>query len=553
MAQTAKSFAFTEADKLALSRLVQEFFKLPDGKGHKRIAEQLKQQLTDYAAQHNNHKQALGNWSWNFLLELIPQLSRLQREKYCHKSDLIAYLMNVPCEESAGEYEAILSAIKDTEVKPLSRKRYLFLLEIVFLLIELESGKAAEYLSELKQILSNKAAPPMHKLLVQMFETKAKAISGKWLEEQLSWLDLVLDAWYSLDRCATEYFLIQWAVSIQWIRPNSFRKELLSMLLDHIDSSDEQNRSVLLYELFILPDKTISTGEKLNYLSSLQSMPSNLFKVGQLQSIYYFSGSIKSSLASGFMESVTDFQHSNYYIHKYWGWIGRINQFFQKNLSSDEYLEVQKSIEQFTRELINLINIQSNAYVETLQSNYEKINELYHQVEELSLRDTLTGLHNRRFLYNNINELLQLAVRQQSPLSLVIIDIDDFKPINDTYGHTAGDFILSEMSQLLRNYFRKSDFVIRYGGEEFLIVMFNSDHIQTEQALDTLRKNMMNHSFRFDQTEINLTISIGIASCVFETPYSAVHLEKLISEADSGMYDSKSRGKNKITSKVIYY
>ncbi len=553
MAQTAKSFTFTDKEKQVLKELVKDFCLQPAGKKTERIFESFKQQLTDFASANNNHKQAIGLWVFSFLTELASRLKLLKQDKRCHKTDLIAYLMNVPCDENNEIYEKVLATIKPEETKPLAPKKYLFLLEMVFLLIELSSGKSCTYLSELTKVLNDTSPPSLHMLLVKMLKTKAECLAGQELETQFNWLELVLRAWKYMDRCTTEYFIIQWVLSINWLRPNSLRKEILTLLLESVEASDEQNTSLLLYELFSLPDKSVTTGEKLNYLSRLQSMPSTLFKVGQLQNIYYFSGSIKSSLASGFMESVTDFQHSNYYIHKYWNWIGRINQFFLKNFPAAEYLELQKNIEQITKELISLINIQSNAYVETLQSNYEKINELYHQVEELSLRDTLTGLHNRRFLYNNINELLQLAVRQQSPLSVVIIDIDDFKPINDNYGHLAGDYILAEMSNILRSFFRKSDFVIRYGGEEFLIVMFNSDHIQTEQALDKLRREMMDYTFRFERAEIHLTISIGIASCVFETPYSAVHLEKLISEADSAMYDSKSRGKNKITSKVIYY
>jgi len=553
MAQTAKSFPLAENDKQVLQKLVQEFCQTSATKKQKQISKAIKQHFNDFALANNNHRQALGYWVCNFLLELIPHLKQLKQDAHCHKKDLIAYLMNVPCDDTSEIYNSICAFIKDEDIMPLSPNRYLFLLQMVFLLIELKSGKTEKYLAELGKILTNKSKPSLHKQLVQMLITKASAISGQEIEEQQNWLDLTLESWTYSDKCTNEYFIIQWVISLCWMRPNSLRKELLTSLMESVGKHDEQNKALILYELFSFSDKTISTGEKLGYLSKLQSMPATLFKVNQLQDMYYFSGSIKSSMSSGFMESVTDFQNSNYYIHKYWNWIGRINQFFMKQFSSEDYLDILKNIEQVTRELISLINIQSNAYVETLQSSYEKINDLYHQVEESSLRDTLTGLYNRRFLYNNINELLQLAVRQQSPLSFVILDIDDFKLINDTHGHLAGDFILMEMSKMLRNYFRKSDFVVRYGGEEFLIVMFNSGHLQTEQTLDELRKNLMNNVFRYIEIELHLTISIGIASCIFETPYSEVHLEKLISEADAAMYESKTRGKNKITSKVIYY
>jgi diguanylate cyclase (GGDEF)-like protein len=331
------------------------------------------------------------------------------------------------------------------------------------------------------------------------------------------------------------------------------RKELLVDLFEANQQQVGLNQALILFELFNFPDKTVASGEKLNYLTKLKNLPTELLTVDQLQSMYYFSGSIKSSIESSFMESVSDFQQSNYYTYKYWNWIRSINHYLLEKLPSDEYLKVMPRMEGKTIELVNLINIQSNAYVETLQSNFNKINELYLKVEEMSLRDTLTSLYNRRFLYNNINELLLLAVRQQSPLSFVMIDIDDFKPINDTYGHLAGDFILTQMSEMLRNFFRKSDFIVRYGGEEFLIVMFNSDHVQSEQALDTLRRTVMGYNFQYNNVTLHVTISIGIASCIFKSAVATVNLEKLISEADDALYVSKNSGKNKITSTVITY
>jgi len=385
-----------------------------------------------------------------------------------------------------------------------------------------------------------------------MVTAQVYSIEGRQLEEQATWLELIMLSCLYLDKKYTIYFLSQWIISLHWVRPNSIRKELLLALYGISLQSDIQNQAIILFEMFNLPDKATATGEKLTYLSSLQAMPNELFTVNQLQDIYYFSGSIKSSIQSSFMESVSDFQQSNYYIYKHWSWIKNVNHLFKSQFSPKDYLAILERLEHKTVELINLINIQSNAYVETLQSNFDKIEELYHQVEELSLRDTLTGLYNRRFLYNNINELLLLAARQQSPLSFVVIDIDDFKPINDTYGHLAGDYILSELSTMFKGYFRKSDFIIRYGGEEFLIVMFNSDHLQTEQILETLRNNIVNNIYIFQNYNLHITVSIGIASCIFESTIASIDLERLISDADAAMYKSKTTGKNRITSTVVY-
>lgn len=551
MAQAVKHVSLPQLQRDNLNTLIAEFCSSTGQKQKKSTIAEFTNQFVQYAEECGNNKQYIGAWISCFLELLIPRAARLRHEPDMEHPNLISFLLKLPLDEKSDEYKAVASAMKPKDVEPLTAKDYLLQLQICFLLIELGYSKADMYLKKLSCLTDGDYAPSQYSLIIRMLEAKVQAISADVRDEQLIWLDLILNAWVHLDKRDTVYFLSQWINSLKWIKPGPVRKDLLNLLLEASQQSDNQNQAIILYDLFNLSDKAISTGEKLNYLGKIFSLPKELFRVDQLQNMYYFSGNMKSSIESSFMESVTDFQQSNYYIYRYWCWINSINHFFQNRFPAEEYLGVQSRIEQKTMELINLINIQSNAYVETLQSNFTKIEELYHQVEELSLRDSLTGLYNRRFLYNNINELLQLAVRQQSPLSFVLIDIDDFKPVNDTYGHLAGDFILRDMSNHLKGFFRKSDFVIRYGGEEFLIVMFNSDQLQAEQTLENLRTSINSRVLRYMNTYLHITVSVGIASCKFSSSFNSVNLEKLIAEADAAMYESKTHGKNKITSRVI--
>lgn len=553
MSPEALAYSLSDAESQVIASLVKAIFTENGEKTLSQLIQDTQSALTDYASRHDNQKQAIGAWVCEWLHEFIPLLKNQTFTTYPNADKLTLLIMQLPFNEDSELYKSVFAAIPPDDIAPMNTKQYLSLLQLCAMYLVLESDFALQPLTELKKCCMLHEKSTVYSLMVSMHCALTMQLQAMHIDEQCCWLSLIIKATQILDKQTILFFVIRWAISLQWVRPHTMRKELL---LDLYEANQQQvgiNQALILFELFNFPDKTVASGEKLNYLNRLKSLPAELLTVDKLQTMYYFSGSIKSSIESSFMESVSDFQQSNYYTYKYWNWIRSIDHYLLENLSPEQYLKIMPRIENKIIELINLINIQSNAYVETLQSNFNKINELYHQVEEMSLRDTLTGLYNRRFLYNNINELLLLAVRQQSPLSFVMIDIDDFKPINDTYGHLAGDFILSQISEMLKNFFRKSDFIVRYGGEEFLIVMFNSDHVQSEQALDTLRRAVMGYNFQYNNISLHITISIGIASCVFTSSTAVVNLEKLISECDDALYTSKNTGKNKITSTVITY
>lgn len=157
--------------------------------------------------------------------------------------------------------------------------------------------------------------------------------------------------------------------------------------------------------------------------------------------------------------------------------------------------------------------------------------------------DPLTSLYNRRFLNEVIHKELELCKRYQRRLSLAIIDIDDFKKINDTYGHVAGDVVLKEIAKTMLKNIRDSDVVSRYGGEEFVILMPEIDRNIAANAANRLREKIsMQNILLFDGSSISVTVSIGIASY----PDDADSSVDLLIAADDRLYKAKREGKNRI-------
>ena len=165
----------------------------------------------------------------------------------------------------------------------------------------------------------------------------------------------------------------------------------------------------------------------------------------------------------------------------------------------------------------------------------------YEQIEQASLTDPLTGLRNRRFLEQTIAADLELASRGHGDLVLLLADLDHFKSVNDTWGHAAGDAVLAQLAELLQSTFRASDSVVRWGGEEFLIVVRFVDRAAAGELAEKLRAAVAAHAFVLpDGTALQRTCSIGYASW----PDGAITWEQAIDRADAALYAAKRSGRN---------
>jgi len=169
---------------------------------------------------------------------------------------------------------------------------------------------------------------------------------------------------------------------------------------------------------------------------------------------------------------------------------------------------------------------------------------LREQLEEASIRDALTGLYNRRFLDDTLTRELARAERQPGPLSVLMLDIDHFKPINDDHGHAFGDKALIEVADLLSDNVRRGDIVCRYGGEEFVIIMPGAGLAAARQRGEHLRQQVAALDIaKDDGTPIYLTVSLGLA-CY---PQHGEYAETLLHHADMALYGAKQSGRNRLT------
>jgi two-component system cell cycle response regulator len=163
------------------------------------------------------------------------------------------------------------------------------------------------------------------------------------------------------------------------------------------------------------------------------------------------------------------------------------------------------------------------------------------QMREASYTDDLTGLYNRRFLQQRLEEEMHRASRYALRLSCILLDIDHFKAINDTHGHAAGDFVLRDVAGIIKAHVRKSDLAIRYGGEEFMLILFENDKNGALRVAERVRADVESHPFGWKGEPLRVTISSGVA--VF--PDSGVTMpDELIARADAALYSAKSSGRN---------
>ena len=166
-------------------------------------------------------------------------------------------------------------------------------------------------------------------------------------------------------------------------------------------------------------------------------------------------------------------------------------------------------------------------------------------LSEVSSRDSLTGLYNRWFVVEKIESEMNRALRHGSPMSLLMLDVDHFKRVNDTWGHGAGDQVLQGIGKLLRDSCRVYDIPGRYGGEEFCIVLPETKPGSTSVVAERIRSRIETTAMTCGDTSIVVTASIGIAG--MDTPESNVlSPAALIDRADRALYSAKNRGRNRV-------
>ena len=171
------------------------------------------------------------------------------------------------------------------------------------------------------------------------------------------------------------------------------------------------------------------------------------------------------------------------------------------------------------------------------------IETLYHEeIYQLTIVDGLTQINNKRYLMEFLEREMGRCRRYCRALSLIMIDVDHFKLVNDTHGHIAGDLVLREMAQRIKQRIRKEECFARYGGEEFAIVMPESGPENARRFAEKLRKIVADHPFIFEGNEMPVTISLGVSDMTPEM----TEPEQFIKAADANLYEAKRAGRNQV-------
>ena len=221
------------------------------------------------------------------------------------------------------------------------------------------------------------------------------------------------------------------------------------------------------------------------------------------------------------------------------------------DLKIDKILSVQEILQEanIRLSLLNLdyaqINkqlIETTIKLENLTQELESKNRL---LENLANIDGLTNIYNHRYFQNSLDQEINRSTRRQLSISLVMLDIDHFKKFNDTYGHQVGDFILIELSKLLKKNIRKYDTLARYGGEEFFIILPETDLNEALGVAEKIRLSIESHSFDDGNESYNVTASFGVSE---SKPATEDDFSKnaFLNNVDSALYTAKKKGRNQV-------
>jgi diguanylate cyclase (GGDEF)-like protein len=204
---------------------------------------------------------------------------------------------------------------------------------------------------------------------------------------------------------------------------------------------------------------------------------------------------------------------------------------------ADEYLTKPYDIKELTARMRSMLRIK--------QLN-DELREKNKQLEELSVTDELTKLYNRRYINRKLEDEFRRATRYKRPLSCLMFDTDHFKSVNDTYGHSFGDIVLQEIARIIMDTARTVDVCGRFGGEEFILILPDTEMDRAAVVGDRIRKSVETHEFRNDQHSIRRTISVGVSAL----PDPIIKDEfQLVEWADKALYEAKQTGRNKM---IIY-
>jgi len=273
-------------------------------------------------------------------------------------------------------------------------------------------------------------------------------------------------------------------------------------------------------------------------------------------------------------DMASSFYHSNKGIEK----LERLQKYLKREFGKDESFTNQfiDSVAEKTIEVLSIFDldpgsmkpysellIEANEELGRMNRSYEQIvlqlrkekeraealakelQEANERLRDLAFKDGLTGLYNHRYFQELMDREIHRSTRYNRPISLIMIDIDHFKQINDTFGHQRGDQVLKQIGRIITNTIRTSDIASRYGGEEFAVVLPETELKGAAVLAERIRKNIESCPFDLNGTKTKITVSIGATT--YLPGKKKIKKSKIIDAADRALYNSKEKGRNRVS------
>jgi len=215
---------------------------------------------------------------------------------------------------------------------------------------------------------------------------------------------------------------------------------------------------------------------------------------------------------------------------------------------AEQFNKLSAQLNDANHRLQSKINVSDKKLIQNnrqLLKQSEDLKQISDEFKKLSVTDSLTGIYNRRHFEELIHTETEIAQRHGEVLSLLVIDIDHFKKVNDNYGHPCGDSVLKEVAGTLKANLRKTDIICRVGGEEFVAICKRADKVAAMEISQKLREKVESLTTPFHGEGIKVTISVGVAS--LNTESGEEQADSLYKQADIAVYHSKKNGRNRIT------
>ncbi len=213
-----------------------------------------------------------------------------------------------------------------------------------------------------------------------------------------------------------------------------------------------------------------------------------------------------------------------------------------RSSADEKIVALESGADDYLKKPFNVDELRARIRVgERIISLQNRLVRVYNTLCRMASYDSLTGIYNRRTILDILQREISRSLREGNSLCIAIIDLDDFKRINDTYGHATGDIILREVAYLLESNLRKYDYLGRIGGEEFLIIFSNLTLEEATKVCERLRQAMESHKFEVEDDKIGVTLSIGVS------PWDGdMEMDALLKKADDACYKAKFSGKNRV-------